>query len=149
MGVEIWKHRACCYTSLLRAHLLSCTRRFVAASLRGGHTVLPGYSVWGEFVSFKFGHIFCCILAWYMFGFWSSGEWDCMVSSQRQRCMLARHLLVVHTLQVWLHVSQNISGVCIVLVSKMQTNPVSTSQAQVMECPFLPIGSLSLPPLKL
>ena len=33
----------------------------------------------------------------------------CMVSSPRKRCMLARHLLVVHTLQVWLHVSQNTS----------------------------------------
>ena len=36
--------------------------------------------------------------------------------------MLARHLSVVHTLQVWRHVSQNISGACIVLVSKMETN---------------------------
>ena len=30
---------------------------------------------------------------------------------------------VVHTLQVWLHVLQNISGACIVLISKVQTNP--------------------------
>ena len=42
MGVEIWKHRACCYTSWLRGHWWSCTRRFVAASLRGEHAVLPG-----------------------------------------------------------------------------------------------------------
>ena len=53
MGMEIWKHRACCYTSLLRAHVGSCTRCLVAASLRGGHAVLPGCSVWGGFVSFK------------------------------------------------------------------------------------------------
>ena len=45
MGVQIGKHRACCCMSWWRAHLWSCVRRFVAASPRGGHAVLPGYSV--------------------------------------------------------------------------------------------------------
>ena len=37
--------------------------------------------------------------------------------------MLARHLLIAHTVQVWPHVSQNMSGVFIAQASKMQTNP--------------------------
>ena len=37
--------------------------------------------------------------------------------------MLARHLLIAHTVQVWLHVSRNMSSVSIAQVSKMQTNP--------------------------
>ena len=53
--------------------------------------------------------------------------------------MLARHLSVVHPLQVCTHVSQNISGTCIVLVSKMQANPgIDCSGAS-----FLSIGSSS------
>ena len=39
--------------SCLLLHVLVACRRLVAASLRGGHAVLPGYSVWGGFVSFK------------------------------------------------------------------------------------------------
>ena len=63
----------------------------------------------------------------------------CMASSPRKLCVLARHLLVVHAPQLWPHVSQNMSGACIVWVSKMQTNP----QAHVMENWCLSIGYLS------
>ena len=124
MGVEIWKHRACCYTSWLRAHLWSCTRRFVAASLRGGHAMSPGYSVWGGFVSFKiWTHLllYSCVVHVRVWVLQKVGL--CMVSSWRKRCMLARHLLVVR--------------------SRCKQTPVSTSQAQTMECPILPFGSLS------
>ena len=46
-----------------------------------------------------------------------------MDSFQKKRCISARRLSIVPTLQVWLRVSQNISSACIVLVSKMETNP--------------------------
>ena len=46
-----------------------------------------------------------------------------MGSSAKSRCTLASPLSVVLTAQVWLPLSQNTSGACTVLVSKMQTNP--------------------------
>ena len=78
----------------------------------------------GGFVSFKiWTHLLlnsCVVHAMV----WSLLEVElCMVSSPRKLSILRRHLKVGHTLQVWPHVSQNISGACIVLVSKMQTNP--------------------------
>ena len=47
----------------------------------------------------------------------------CVDSSPKRRCTLARPLSVVLTAQVWLPVSQNTSGACTVLVSRMQINP--------------------------
>ena len=41
----------------------------------------------------------------------------------KEALFLARHLLIARTVQVWPHVSQNISGVCVDPVSKMQANP--------------------------
>ena len=144
LGMQMWKHRVFCGMSWWRAHWSSCIRRFVVASHRGGHAVLPGYSVFGGFVSSKiWTHLllhFCVVhvRVWVLQKVGLS-----MVSSPRKRCILARQLSVVHTVQVWPHVSQNISGACIVLVSKMQTNPGIGFSGASYGCSFLSIGCLS------
>ena len=108
--------------------LLACTlvelRRFVAASLRGGRAVLPGYSVLGGLITFEIWthlSLYFCVVSvrvWGLLKVRLSTD-----SSPRKRCMLARHLSLAHTVQVSPHVSQNTSGVCIAPVSKMQANP--------------------------
>ena len=82
---------------------------------RCARRVVPGYSVWCG--SSKIWTHLLHVRVWVLLKVEL-----CMVSSQRKRCILARHLSVVHTLQVWLHISLNISSACIVLVSKMQAN---------------------------
>ena len=55
--------------------------------------------------------------------------------------MLARHQLIAHTVQVWLYVSQNMSGVSVAQVSKMQTNPgTDFSGADCGGVRFLPLA---------
>ena len=124
MGMRRWKRRACWCMSWWRAHWWSCVRRFVAASRRGGRAVLPGYSVLGGWISFGIWTrlwLYFCVVFVRVWGLLKVGS--CTDSSPWKRCMLARHLSIAHTVQVWLHVSQNISGVSIAQVSKMQTNP--------------------------
>ena len=98
--------------------------RFVAASLRGGRAVLPGYSVLGGLITFEIWthlSLYFCVVSVRVWGLLKVGL--CTDPSPRKRCKLARHLLNARTVQVWPHVSQNISGVCIAHVSRMQANP--------------------------
>ena len=85
-GVQIWKHRAYCCTSWLRAHWWSCTRRFVAVSLRGvACRVARGTQCGGGFVSFKIcTHLllYSCVVHVRVWVFQKVGL--CMVSSQRK-----------------------------------------------------------------
>ena len=95
-----------------------------AASLRGGHAVLRGTQCWVvSSHSRSWTHLLLCFCVVHV-RVWVLWKVElCVVSFLRQRCMLARHLSVVHTLQVWPHVLPNISGACIVLVSKTETKP--------------------------
>ena len=98
-----WALSAYCCMSWWRAHWRSCIRRVNAACLRGGRAVLPGYREWGGFVSFMiWTHLllYSCVVH-VRVGILLKVEL-CKVSSQRKRCVLARHLSVVHTVQVWL-----------------------------------------------
>ena len=131
-----------CCMSWWRAHRWSCLRCFVAASRRGGRAVVPGYSVLGGLITLKIWthlSLYFCVVSVRVWGPKKVGL--CTGSSPRKPCMLAEHLLIAHTFQVWLRVSQNISGVSIAQVSKKQT-PVSTSQAQIVGCSFLSSGCL-------
>ena len=124
MGMQRWKRRAYFCMSWWRARWWSCIRRFVAANRRGGRAVWPGYLVLGGLISFE---IWTHLSLYFFVVFvrvWSHMKVGlCMDSSPRKCCMLARHLLFAYIVQVWRHVSQNISGVSIAQVSKMQTNP--------------------------
>ena len=124
VGMRKWKRRACCCMSWWRAHWWSCVRRVVAASRRGGRAVLPKYSVLGGLVEkgiWKHLSLYFCVVFVRVWGLLKVGL--CTDSSPRKRCTLARRLLIVHTVQVWLPVSQNTSGVSIAQVLKMQINP--------------------------
>ena len=72
-----------------------------------------------------------CILVWYMFGSGSSRGWNCVRSLLKGSIENWQGICpIVHTLQVsW---SQ-----------RCKQTPVSTSQAQVMECSFLPFPTIS------
>ena len=84
--------------------------------------MLPGYSVLGGLITFEiWAHLSLYVGSVRVWGLLKVGlSTD---SSPKKRCILARHLLIARTVQVWPHVSQNISGVCIAPVSKMQANP--------------------------
>ena len=148
MGMRRWKRRACCCMSWWRAHWWSCVRRFVAASLRGGRAVLPECSVLGGLITFVIWthlSLYFCVVPVRVWGFLKVGLCtDSSPSSPRKRCILARHLLIARTVQVWLPVSQNTSSVCIAQVSKMQANPgIDFSGA---DCgAFVPFHRLSFP----
>ena len=124
MGMRKWKRRAYCCKSWWRARWWNCIRRFVAENRRGGRAVLPGYLVLGGLISFEIWthlSLYFFVVFVRVWGHLKVGL--CMDSSPRKRCVLARHLLIAHTVQVWRHVSQSISGVSIAQVSMMQTNP--------------------------
>ena len=161
MGMQIWKRRAYCCMSSGRARLWSCIRRFVAASLRSGRAVLSGYSVLGGLITFEIWthlSLYFCVgsvqdldtphvvfLRGTCSGLEPSESGLSNDSSPKKRCILARHLLITHTVQVLLHVSRNISGVSIAQVSKMQTNPgIDFSGASYGE--FASFHWLSFPP---
>ena len=141
MGMRRWKRRACCCMSWW-----SCVRRFVAASRRGGRAVLPGYSVLGCLISLGIWTHFSLYFGVVFVRVWGLLKVELSTdSSPRKRCTLARHLLIEDTVQVWLHVSQNISGVSIAQVSKMQTNPGVDFSGADCGCSFLSI--CCLPPV--
>ena len=140
MGMRRWKRRACCM-SWWRAHWWSCVRRFVAASRRGGRAVLPGCTVLGGLISLGIWthlSLYFRVVFVRVWGLLKVGL--CMDSSPRKRCMLARHLLIAHTVQVWLPVSQNISGVSVAQVSKMQRNPGIDFSGADYGCSFVCMG---------
>ena len=79
----------------------------------------------------------CCCMSWWRAHWWSCVRRFVAASLRGGRAVLpeysmwgllkvgciSRHLLIARTVQVWPPVSQNISGVCIAKVSKMQANP--------------------------
>ena len=90
------------------------------------------------------GHISCCILAWYMFGVGSSRRWDCVWSLLKGSVVCWQGICQSYTLSRSGCTSHRTFPVPVSSWSqRFKQTPVSTSQAQVMECPFLPIGSLS------
>ena len=107
--------------------------------------MLPGYSVLDGLITFEIWthlSLYFCVESVQVWGPLKVGlSTD---SSPEKRCFLARHLLIARTVQVWPHVSQNISSACIVLVSKVQTNPgIDFSGADYGA--FVPFHQLSFP----
>ena len=99
-GVQIWKHRAYCWAC--RVAMLSVGWFRLIQDMDTSLVVFLRGTCLG--LGPPQGGIVCGLFS-------------------KEAFFLARHLSVVHTLQIWLHVSQNISGACIVLVSKVQPNP--------------------------
>ena len=104
--------------------------------------MLPEYSVFGGLITFEIWthlSLYFCVVSVQVWALLKVGL--CTDSSPRKRCTLARHLLVAHTVQVWPHVSHNISGVCIAQVSKMQANPgIDFSGADDGSVRFFPLA---------
>ena len=76
--------------------------------------MLPGYSVLGGLITFEIWthlSLYFSVVSVRVWGFLEVGlSTD---SSPRKRCRLARHPLIARTVQIWPHIPQNISGVCI------------------------------------
>ena len=112
--LKAWRHRhANLEASCLLLHVLvACTLVELPQAFRApqasevGMPCCQGTQCGGGFVSSKiWTHLllYSCVVhvrVWVLLKLEL-----CMVSSQRKRCIVARHLSVVHTLQVWLHVS--------------------------------------------
>ena len=85
--------------------------------------MLPECPVLGGLITFEIWtrlSLYFCVVSVRVWSLLKVGL--CTDSSPRKRCILARHLLIARTVQVWPHVSQNISGICIARATKMQAN---------------------------
>ena len=108
-----------------RAHLVELRQAFRRRQASEVDVPLPGYSVLGGLITFEiwtYLSLYFCVGSVRIWGLMKVGL-SSTNSSPKKRCILARHLLIARIVQVWPHDSQNMSGVYIAPVSKMQPNP--------------------------
>ena len=126
VGVQIWKHRAYCCTSWLRALGGAASGVSSPQASEVGMRCRQGTQCVVASSHPRSGSILQKVDL-------------CMVSCQRKRCILAWQL---YTLSLSGCTSHKIFPVPVSSWSqRWKRTPVSTSQAQVMECSSLPIGS--------